>query len=76
MFMQILTVHVKHHTLTHEQKERIAKGPGLDEFLPDAAPEEESKDTTKYTGPLKSKSGERYIIQLVKHNCWLSWVLG
>jgi lipoic acid synthetase len=48
----------QYSTLTKEQKEKIANGPGLDRFVSEAGHDTTSTLST-YTLPLKSKSGER-----------------
>jgi len=53
--MQIPAILAQYSTLTNEQKEKIADGPGLEDFI--SGPDQEVPTAT---APLKSKSGERY----------------
>jgi hypothetical protein len=50
-------------TLTKEQKEKIADGPGLDDFISESA-----EEIPTPTAPLKSKAGERYFSDIMFDN--------
>ena len=54
--VQIPAVLSQYSTLTKEQKEKIADGPGLEDFISEPA-----EEVSTPTAPLKSKSGERYF---------------